>query len=156
MIRTPPHARSRWLLAALLTLTACAAAPRTGASPSDDRAARIVAMLDASAVAWNQNDLDGFLEPYGPDATFVGSSGLVRGLPAIRERYVQSYWSSGAPGESLRFENIEVRPFGSDHALAVGEYVVTNRTTGAEGRGFFSLMLARTPVGWRIVHDHSS
>lgn len=141
--------------AALLALAACAAPPR-GPAPAGDQEA-IVALLVESTEGWNRRDLDAFMVPYleGPEATYVGSRGLVRGKAAIRETYATSWFAPGRDPGRLRFQDIEVRMLGRDHALAVGRYVVeaAGRDTST---GLFSLVLRRTPAGWRIVHDHSS
>lgn len=114
-------------------------------------------MLTASAEAWTRGDLDGYLDDYAPDATFVGASGLTRGREAIRQTYIRGYWSSGMPEDGLRFELLEVRPVGLVTALAVGRYILFDRETDeATATGVFSLTLRRTDDGWRIVHDHSS
>lgn len=147
-------------LAALLLLAiGCVTVPPAAAPVADDREAQITALLQASADDWNRGDLNGFLVPYaeGAATTFVGSSGLVRGKEAIREVYATSYWATGTPRGTLAFEAIEVRPLGPEHALAVGRYRVTPRDAGGSpAQGIFSLVLARTSEGWRIVHDHSS
>ena len=114
-------------------------------------------MLTASAEAWTRGDLDGFLDDYAPDATFVGSAGLTRGLDQIRQSYIDGYWGTGAPEDGLRFRFLEVRTVGEDAAVAVGRYVLYDRSSGeATATGLFSLTLQRTSAGWRIVHDHSS
>ena len=133
-------------------------AGRSGAPPADP-ASEIIAALETSAAAWNQGDMTGFLEPYldSPQTTFVGSGGLLRGKEEIRARYEDSYWAGGAPEDVLRFDNIEVRPVGNEHALAIGRYVLADRTAGREtASGIFSLVFARTAQGWKIIHDHSS
>ncbi|MBW3573062.1 MAG: nuclear transport factor 2 family protein, partial [Gemmatimonadetes bacterium] len=131
-----------------------APAPAPGPAPAGDARA-ITDVLVRSTEGWNRRDLDAFMEPYAPDATFVGSRGLVRGKAAVREMYATSWFAPGRDPGQLRFEDIEVRMLGRGHALAVGRYVVE-----AAGRdpatGLFSLTLRRTPAGWRIVHDHSS
>lgn len=114
-------------------------------------------MLNASAEAWNRGDLDGFLDDYAEDATFVGSSGLTRGLADIRDAYIRGYWSTGMPEDGLRYEFLDVRPEGRDAAVAVGRYQLYDRRTGdTTSSGLFSLTLRRTGEGWKIVHDHSS
>ncbi|MGH7506835.1 MAG: YybH family protein [Longimicrobiales bacterium] len=115
-------------------------------------------MMHASAEEWNRGDLDGFLEDYldSPETAFVGAE-VSYGVDQIRARYLRSYWSTGRPEGLLRFENLRVRPLGSDYALAHGTYVLTDRDDGTEqSRGMFSLVLLRTSDGWRIIHDHSS
>lgn len=114
-------------------------------------------MLHASAAAWTRGDLDRFLDDYAVEATFVGSSGLMEGRERIRQAYLTGYWASGMPAQGLRFELLNVRPVGSDAAVAVGRYELFDRETSESGaRGLFSLTLLRTADGWKIVHDHSS
>lgn len=150
-----------WALFATLILAACApTAPlANGPAAPDGRAEEIVGVLQRSAEAWNRGELDGFLLPYadGSPTTYVGRSGLLRGKPAIRDSYARSYFGSGAPEAMLGFRDIEVRPLGPDHALAVGRYLLRSRGTGTQtAEGIFSLVFTRTGEGWRIVHDHSS
>ncbi len=114
-------------------------------------------MLHASAESWTRGDLDGFLDDYAPDATFVGSSGLMEGRDRIRRAYEAGYWASGTPAQGLRFQLLKVRTVGEDAAVAVGRYELFDRETRtASASGIFSLTLHRTAEGWKIVHDHSS
>lgn len=132
------------------------------AAPQPDTRAlegEIDSMLTASAGAWNAGDLEGFLDDYsaGPGMTFLGGSGRIRGIDEVRERYRASYWAPGTARDSLRFEDVEVRPLGPDHALATGRYVLHDPAEGAtSATGWFTLVLEREAGGWRIVHDHSS
>ncbi|MEJ2679725.1 MAG: DUF4440 domain-containing protein [Gemmatimonadota bacterium] len=145
------------LAPALILLAGCAHAPAAHAGRPTDAVARITEMLDASARSWNEGDLAGYMYDYADGATFVGSSGLVRGRAEIERRYRASYWASGKPADALRFENVEVTLLGREHALAVGRYVLYDRQSGVTtASGIFSLVLRQTPEGWRIIHDHSS
>lgn len=123
-------------------------------------------MLRASAGSWNGGDLEGFLDDYtdGDDLTFTGSSGVRRGKDAVRESYRASYWAPGAQRDSLRFDSLEIRPLGPDHALVLGRYVLYRPAPDEAGAavdpvtatGPFTLVLRREEGAWRIVHDHSS
>jgi len=117
-------------------------------------------MLDAHAASWNAGDLDGFLDAYldSSETVFVvGGSGVLRGVDTIRARYLQGSWRGGTPASALRFEDVEISPLGADHALVLGRYVLTDRETGTTtGTGLFTVVLARTPQGWRIIHDHTT
>lgn len=144
------------LLLAALAACAPAAGPANGPAAATDAAA-ITDVLVRSTEGWNRRDLDAFMEPYldSPEASFVGARGLVRGKAAIRESYATSWFAPGRDPGQLRFENIEVRMLGRDHALAVGRFVV--EMPGRDpATGMFSLTMRRTPAGWRILHDHSS
>ena len=149
------RAPARVAAAALALLAACAA-PAPGPAPAS-AASEITAMMNASADAWNRRDLDGFVAPYlaGDEVTYVGGRGLVRGRDAIRRTYQESYFGPGGDPGTLRFTDFQVRMLGPDHALALGRYVV-ERPGRAPDTGPFSLVLRRTPEGWRIIHDHSS
>ena len=144
----------------LFLLGACAPAATVPPAPAGagEVAPGFVAELNGTAEAWNRGDLEGFIRLYLDSSTFVGSRGLVRGKEALREGYRRSYWKdAAAPESTLRFEAVELRPLGPEHALAVGRFVLTSRATGQQtAAGTFSLVLARTPQGWRILHDHSS
>lgn len=117
-------------------------------------------MLRSSAESWNAGDLDGFLDDYAADGglTFVGAGGPIRGREEVRRRYVEGYWAPGSERDSLRFEDVEVRPLGPGHALAVGRYVLYRPGASPEttSTGWFTLVLAKQDSGWAIVHDHSS
>jgi ketosteroid isomerase-like protein len=138
--------------------------PRTG---PDGRAGlaggaqeEIQAMLMASAVSWNEGDLDGFLDDYwrSDSLTFSGPSGVTRGWDDLRTRYQESYWAPGTVQDSLSFHDIEVIPLGDEEALALGRYLLFPREggVGEPASGFFSLVLNRMGDEWRIVHDHTS
>lgn len=145
------------LAAVTMVAAACATSPAP-VRPAPDPAPAIRAMLEASAASWNAGDLEGFLDDYHPAPTtaFVGST-VTHGVDEIRRRYQASYWKSGRPAQHLRFEDIDVRPLGTGHALVLGRYVLlTPGTTTVEGQGRFSLVLQQTAEGWKIIHDHSS
>ena len=151
-------------LVILLPLAGCRVEADTPPEPTlQDPSDEISETLHASAGSWNAGDLDGFMDDYSvdPPATFVGSTGLLHGPDEIRARYLESYWAPGAERDSLRFEDLDVRPFGADHALAVGRYVLYRKTdsAGADSTvatGWFSLWWERQAEGWKILHDHSS
>ena len=144
------------MLAVALALFSVACASTQASAPSDATTA-VPAMLHASADAWNRGDLDGFLDDYldSPETAFVGAN-LSLGTDEIRQRYLQTFWKTGRPEQTLRFEDLHVRPLGDDHALARGVYVLTDAAGAEAARGRFSLVLVHTSSGWRIIHDHSS
>lgn len=146
-----------FLALACALLIGCAGdpAPEAPAPRHDD----VVAVLLASADAWNRGDFAGFLEPYENSGrtTYAGSRGFVQGFVRLRESYSSGYWSSGAPADSLSFEVVEVRPLGAEAALLLGRYVLTSRASGERtSHGIFSLVYVITDRGWKITHDHSA
>jgi len=150
--------------AAFAALTACGylyfsalpapATPKTQAAAGDP-SSEIRAVLTSQQAAWNRGDIPAFLEGYwnSPQLTFAGSDGLVRGYDGLLERYRKSYPDKAHMGE-LAFSQLEVRALGPDHALVLGHWHL-KRNVGDAG-GVFSLVFHRLPVGWRIIHDHTS
>jgi len=122
---------------------------------TNDPSSEIRAVLTAQQAAWNRGDIPAFLEGYwnSPELTFAGSEGIVRGYDGLLERYRKSYPDKAHRGE-LEFSELEIRPLGSDSALVLGRWHL-QRQIGDAG-GVFSLVFHRFPVGWRIIHDHTS
>lgn len=117
---------------------------------------RIRAMLDSSAAGWNGGNLEAFMSVYLPTSrtTYVGGDGVRVGYEAIRQRYAPLF-RGGAERDSLRFEELRVRPVTDDVAVGVATWVLHD-TAGVTGSGPFTLVLVRSGAAWRIVHDHSS
>ncbi len=140
---------------ALLAGGACSGAERPAEDPAQLQAA-VDSLLQTSAADWNGGDLDGFLFWYrrGEETTYIGSSGLVKGWEAIRQRYAPTF-EPGAARDSLRFEGLETRLLGDALGLATARYVLF-RGDSTTSTGVFTLVLEETPQGWRIIHDHSS
>jgi ketosteroid isomerase-like protein len=125
--------------------------PVAAGDPSNE----IRAVLTEQQAAWNRGDIPAFLEGYwnSPELTFAGSDGIVRGYDGLLERYRKTYPDKTRMGE-LEFSGLEIRPLGADSALVLGHWHL-KRPVGDVG-GVFSLVFHRFPVGWRIIHDHTS
>lgn len=117
---------------------------------------QVALMLEGSAEAWNRGDLEAFMSGYlrSPTTTYLGTSGLVGGWDAIRARYAPLF-QAGSLRDSLRVEQISVRPLGDDYALATARYALF-REGRVTSSGPFTLVLWRTAEGWKIVHDQSA
>jgi ketosteroid isomerase-like protein len=122
---------------------------------SGDPSSEIRAVLTEQQSAWNHGDIPAFLEGYwnSPELTFAGSDGIVRGYDGLLDRYRKTYSDKARMGE-LEFSGLEIHPLGADSALVLGHWHL-KRTVGDAG-GVFSLVFHRFPVGWRIIHDHTS
>jgi ketosteroid isomerase-like protein len=58
---------------------------------------------------------------------------------------------------TLTFSEIDVKPLGDGYALANGKFSLKRtQAGGGDASGRFTLVLRKTPSGWRIIHDHSS
>jgi len=77
-------------------------------------------------------------------------------MEAILGRYRRRYPTLDAMGK-LTFSEIEVRTLAPGVALANGKYELKRTAAGGGGAaGRFTLVLRKTPAGWKIIHDHSS
>lgn len=125
------------------------------ADPAAFRAA-VDSLLSESEKSWNGGDLDGFLHWYrrGAETSFMGSAGPIYGWETIRSRYAPRF-APGAERDSLRFEGLQTRALAPWLGLATARYVLFQGDS-ISSQGIFTLVLERTPEGWRIIHDHSS
>ena len=123
------------------------------AAPSPDPEIR--AMLDESAAAWNRGDLDGHLADNADSISFMTGRGPVVGKHRTADILRKAFFRDGKPIQSLRFEQVTVRPLGTEHALVVGHFILSGGGE-AEKSGWFSTIWERRREGWRVIHDHSS
>jgi uncharacterized protein (TIGR02246 family) len=146
--------KSRWL-ALLLVLGAAvldAAEEKSGSAPV---ISEIRAVLRAQQEAWNRGDVDGFMNGYARAETtvFVSGDEVMRGWQTVRDRYLKKYSDRARMG-TLAFSDLEIEPLAPDSALALGRWELKRASDNPHGR--FTLILRKTPDGWRIVHDHTS
>ncbi|MFQ5530473.1 MAG: YybH family protein, partial [Gemmatimonadota bacterium] len=118
--------------------------------------ASVAAMLESSASAWNEGDLDAFMATYADATTtsFMTHDGPVYGIEQIRTGYAPAF-VPGTPRDSLRFEGLRVRQLPPLIGLATARYVL-HRGGEVTSTGWFTLVLRRVGEGWRVIHDHSS
>lgn len=156
-LRAVSAARAALASCAVAALASCAPPAREADRPAVAAdTAGVRAVLAAQLAAWNRGDLEGFLDGYwrSDSLTFYSGGDVARGWRAARDRYVRRYASGGAEMGRLAFDVHAVEPLGPDRALVKGAWSLA--LGGASPRGLFTLVFARTPAGWRIVHDHSS
>ena len=125
-------------------------------SPPADLVPTFTAQFDRAAADWNRGDLDGFMADYARDSLtgFVSAGRVERGYDWIRAHYAPRF-ADGAQRDSLRFENLQVRPLGRDFALVTARYVLA-KDGATVSSGPFTLVMQRQTNGWKIVHDHTS
>ncbi len=132
-------------------LTAPVPGPRL--PPADD--AEVRRKLQSTADAWNRADLAGHVAPYADSAGFMTGRGPMIGRDKIEASLRRGFWRDGKPVQTLRYEHVNVRALGRDHALVTGRFVLTGGGRD-DASGWFSLVWERGPQGWREIHDHSS
>ncbi|HEX6589074.1 MAG TPA: nuclear transport factor 2 family protein [Longimicrobiales bacterium] len=145
------------LLLAVLAAAACGSAGPGSPEPRHDD---VVAVLMASADAWNRGDLAAFMEPYEPGerVSFAGRDRFISGYSTIEDIYRRGYWGDrAAPADSLSYEILELRPLDDGAALLLGRFRLSDRQTGVvNSTGIFSTVWVHTEDGWKMTHDHTS
>jgi ketosteroid isomerase-like protein len=144
----------RSIVAAVAALTVALSAAG-GQAPPPSPEPEIQALLDESAAAWNRGDLDGHLADNADSITFMTGKGPIIGKDKTADALRRSFFRDGKPIQSLRFEQVTIRPLGGGHALVVGRFVLSGGGE-QERSGWFSTVWERRPEGWRVIHDHSS
>jgi uncharacterized protein (TIGR02246 family) len=116
---------------------------------------RIRQVMQEQQTAWNQGDIDGFMDGYwrSPDTVFVSGDDITRGWQTVRDRYHSKYSDREKMG-TLNFSELEVRLIGDDTALVLGRWQLQRSADKPHGR--FTLIFRKTSEGWKIVHDHTS
>lgn len=124
--------------------------PSTVQSSADD----IRLVLTKQATAWNNGDIDTFMDYYrkSDDLTFSSGGKTTRGWTATRDRYKQKYTSRELMGK-LSFSELEVNVFTGDTALVLGRWHLDRKEPAG---GNFSLVLRKLDDRWLIIHDHTS
>ncbi len=140
------------LIVGVLVAAGSSAEAQMAGAPADSA---IRVLLEQSAEAWNRGDLDGHLADNADSITFMTKNGPAVGRDKTAELLRRSFFRDGRPIQSLRFEQVTVRPLGSGHALVVGRFILYGNDQ-PERSGWFTTVWQRTPKGWRSIHDHSS
>ncbi len=124
--------------------------------PVNDDITTIRTMLDAQATAWNQGDLDTFMQPYwnDPRLRYAGGDHVVHGWERILANYRARYRDRCDMG-STHFSGVEVELLSPDAAVVFGHFAIER--AGNRPRGSYTLILKKLPgLGWRIVSDHTA
>ena len=122
------------------------------AEQADQAAAEITQMMEDSAKAWNDNDLDAFMAGYhnAPDLRFVIPTGITMGFDDLKARYANSIAKS-----DLRFSDMSIDVITADTAHVFALFH-NDTPDGGYSYGATSLLMKKIDGNWVIVHDHSS
>ncbi|MEJ7602470.1 MAG: nuclear transport factor 2 family protein, partial [Kofleriaceae bacterium] len=112
--------------------------------------------FENGVAAWTRGALAAYMDGYARSEALVFTSGgkVRKGWQLAYDHYRKRYGTDPGAMGKLAFEVVEIDAVGADGAVVLGNWILTE--SPADGRGVFSLVLARRPEGWRIVHDHTS
>ena len=117
----------------------------------------IVKVLLAQERAWNKGDMTGFTSGYknSPDTLFIGSE-VYRGYDQMVARYNKNYPNRDTMGR-LTFSELEPHLLDDKFAVVTGAFQLErSKKGGGNANGIFSLVLEKTPDGWKIIVDHTT
>ena len=112
-------------------------------------------LLEVQRQAWNNHDIDGFMEGYwkSEDLKFYGSNGVTYGWDNTLARYKKAYPTKEHFG-TLEFVLNEISIIDKGSYYVMGEYHL-KRTIG-NADGIFMLILKKIKGEWKIIADTSS
>jgi len=120
-----------------------------------DAESDIKAVLTTQVHAWNKGDIPTFVTTYTEDCIFVGKP-ILQGRAQLLARYQKRYPTPDAMGH-LTFSNLAVHILDKDVAMVTADWHLDRNTAGGGPiGGYFSLVLHRQKVQWKIALDHTS
>jgi beta-aspartyl-peptidase (threonine type) len=116
----------------------------------------IYQVLHNQTEAWNNGDLKGFMNGYlrSNELTFYSGDKVIKGWDAMLERYQKKYQGEGKEMGKLMFKDMDIELLSADSAVVRGRWHL--KLSKDMVGGLFTLIMRKTPEGWRIVHDHTS
>ena len=117
----------------------------------------VVKVITMQERAWNKGDLDAYASGYkdSPDTLFIGRQ-VSRGYQNMLADYKGNYPTRDAMG-TLSFSDLEPHLLDEHYAILLGKYHLSrSKKAGGDADGVFSLVLEKTPVGWKIILDHTT
>ncbi len=141
---------------AVLAVVLGAGCVTVGGDGRSDAREEIVDVLREQVDAWNQGDLDGFMDGYwqSPDLVFTSGGRVQRGWQTTLERYRSAYGERPETMGRLTFSDLEVHPLDRWNAWVLGRWSL--ETGQGERGGVFTLVFQEIDGRWVIVHDHTS
>ena len=115
----------------------------------------IIKVMDFQEKAWNNGDIDSFMNGYikSEELVFSGSNGPIYGWNATKERYKKSYPDLKTMGK-LSFTIKKIKSLSKKTAYLIGEYYL--KRTIEDSYGHFTLIWKKVNGKWLIVSDHTS
>lgn len=115
----------------------------------------IFSVLDTQAEAWNNGNIEGYMQGYWKSDSLLFTSGgnIQRGWQATFKKYKKSYDTKSKMGV-LKFSQREVTILSPDAAWVFGHWELQRKKD--HPAGVFTLILRKFSDGWKITHDHTS
>ena len=110
--------------------------------------------MNEQLVAWNNGDIDAFMQTYWQsDSLLFVSNPPTYGWQTTMQRYKDNYKDTAAMGK-LSFNLLQLKQLSPDYYFVLGQFHL-KRTEGDLG-GIFTLLFKKINGKWLIVVDHTS
>ena len=126
----------------------------TTSTPDIEAKAAIKQVMSNQEVAWNNHDLEGFMQGYWKNDSlkFYGSRGLTYGWDNTLSNYKKSYPTKTESGK-LKFVINAISKIENASYIVFGEYHL-ERTIG-NANGIFTIIFKFIDGQWKIIADMS-
>ncbi len=116
---------------------------------------QILTVLETQRQAWNNFDIDEFMQGYlkSDKLVFSGSNGPIYGWNFVKDRYLKTYSSNELMGY-LDFEINDLFLVSKKVALLIGKFNIKRDNENLSG--YFTLVFKKIKGNWYIVSDHTS
>ncbi len=116
---------------------------------------KILNVLETQRQAWNNFDIDEFMQGYlkSDKLVFSGSNGPIYGWNFVKDRYLSNYSSNELMGY-LDFEINDLFLITKKVALLLGKFNIKRDNENLSG--YFTLVFKKIKGNWYIVSDHTS
>ena len=111
-------------------------------------------VMEAQEIAWNNHDLEGFMQGYwkSDQLKFYGSNGLTLGWDNTLANYKKGYPSKAESG-TLNFVINDISKIEGDNYWVMGEYHLKRQVGDADG--VFIIIFKKIDGAWKIIADMS-
>lgn len=116
--------------------------------------AAILSVLRAEQIAWNNGDLETFMEGYwkSDSLQFMSSRGINHGWQETLEGYKTGYPDRAAMG-TLSFDILQVTPLSTVNFLVMGRYHLSRANGNLDG--VYTLIFKKINGKWMAIYDHT-
>ena len=144
------------VLMLLIVISSCGFEQKDTLKGSQQQEAHpVLSILREQVEAWNEGDIERFMQYYwkSDDLTFSSGGKVTRGWHQTLANCKRRYPTPEKMGRT-HFNNLEVFPLGDEAALVLGEWNLERQTEPMHGN--FSLVFRKIEGEWLIIHDHTS
>lgn len=124
-------------------------------TPNEEAAAEMTAVLTAQLKAWNEGDIEAYMQGYqkSDQLRFASGGNVTTGWNETLTRYQSRYDSREKMG-TLQFDIKSVDVLDADDGLVFGAWTLIRN--GDRPSGLFTLHMKKGSDGWKVVSDHTS